>query len=141
MDTDKLKELEKQEEEIRLQIERLRKEEKLEKIKNNEERFLGKCYRKDGRCFKVMSAISENECWVSGVYFYESPEIKLERMIGLRNRYYDGEIVLEFMQEDSIFLRELNTWEEISEKDFEKKMRESFEKILEKTREKFKIEK
>ena len=139
MNTDRLKELEKQETEIKKEIEELRKEEKLERINCNEERFCGKCYRKNGKYFKVLSAISENEYWVSGICFYENPEIKLDKKIGLRHRYYDGDIILKFMEEESVFLRELKNWEEISEKDFEKKMRESFEKMLEKTREEFKI--
>ena len=139
MDKDRLKELEKQQTEIRLEIEELRKEEKLERIKENEERFLGKCYRKNGEYFKVLSAISENEYWVSGICFHENPEIKLDKKIGLRNRYYDGEIILKFMEPESIFLQELKNWEEISEENFEEKMRESFEKMLEKTRGGFKI--
>lgn len=141
---DKLKKLEEEKINIIHQIKEIEDAEKIEKLKKTEELYLGHCYENEDVIFKVMCAAASNEYRVGVIGFQKEPILTNEQDIFDENFHrhpFQGRTTLDFVIEDDIMIRNLKSYTEITQEEFEEKLKKITEKLIEEMKIVYKLEK
>lgn len=130
---ERIKELTFQRDQIDEEINKIKQDIKVQKLKKIEEQYVGKYFEDTNRYFKVISAISSNEYRIDIVGVYKEPEIIHENEVwdnSCHRHPFEGRTDVYFAFEEDLMISDLKNCKEITKDEFNEKYKYVMSKFL-----------